>query len=71
MGTCVTITLFGEGKGDESIVVNRAFEEIRRVDELLSSFSTDSDVTRINRHAGNKAVHVSALVLDVIRAARM
>ena len=69
MGTFVTISVYDTKKEDHPFIVNRAFDEIHLVEELMSSFTTDSDVTLINRRADNDAVQVSPMVCEVVSAA--
>ena len=46
--------------------INSAISEINRVEKLLSTFSEDSEVNTINRHAGIKPVKVSAEIFKLI-----
>ncbi|MDP2689621.1 MAG: FAD:protein FMN transferase [Deltaproteobacteria bacterium] len=71
MGTLVQITLM---EGDESsyeAAANAAFDEISRLEGLLSSYRPESDVSRVSNAAGEKAVRVSPEVMEVIEEALM
>lgn len=46
-----------------------AFREMERIDFLMSSYREESEVRRINRHAGEKEVLVSPETLEVIERA--
>lgn len=47
----------------------KAFEEISRIENLLSSHKKGSDITNINQHAGVRAVKVSPETLAIIQRA--
>lgn len=49
-------------------VVRRAFEEIERLESLLSEWREDSDISKINAAAGKKPVKVSDDTLRVVDA---
>lgn len=65
MGTMVEITAIGS-KSDCQQAVKLAFEEFKRIDNLMSVYDKDSEISRINRAAGESAVQVSADTLAVI-----
>jgi thiamine biosynthesis lipoprotein len=70
MGTAIEITLIG---GDEEAVKKaafQAFQEIRRIEQLMSPWIEASDVTHINRSAGKEWVKVSHETLEVIQKAQ-
>lgn len=70
MGTVVTITVAGLSKGEADSAMDAAFEEIRRLEHLLTFFSQDSDLGRINAAAGEREVLVSAETIEVLAEAR-
>ncbi|NOZ69463.1 MAG: FAD:protein FMN transferase, partial [Deferribacteres bacterium] len=47
----------------------RGFAEIERLDGLLNYFSEDSEITAVNRAAGNRPVRVSRETLDIMKKA--
>jgi thiamine biosynthesis lipoprotein len=65
MSTIVEITAVGSRR-DCQRAVKLAFGEIKRIDRLMNVYSEDSEVSRINRAAGESAVEVSADTLEVI-----
>ena len=65
MGTFVTIM----APSDRLSAIEEAFGEIHRVEDLLSSFVPDSDVSRITRSAGKGSVEVAPETVDVISQA--
>jgi thiamine biosynthesis lipoprotein len=70
MGTGVEITLVGEDEESAQKAALQAFQEIRRIEYLMSHWIESSDVTRINRSAGNDGVKVSPETIEVIKRAQ-
>lgn len=68
MGTRITIAAEGAPE-----VVNRAldeaYSELHRVDQVLSTYRPDSEITRLNRHGGGSSITVSPLTARVIEEA--
>ncbi|KRD61333.1 thiamine biosynthesis protein ApbE [Flavobacterium sp. Root935] len=66
MGNNFTITVVAENekKGNENI--NLAIEEIRRIEKLLTTYSTDSQTNLINDNAGIQPVKVDLEVFNLI-----
>ncbi len=65
MSTIVEITAVGtEEESRQAMML--AFEEIRRIDGLMSVYNPDSEVSRVNEAAGEFAVRVSADTLEVV-----
>ncbi len=70
MGTTCAISLPAGPEIDAD--ADAAFDEIARVESLVSTWRTDSELSRINRAAPGTAVGVSAEVADLLdRAARL
>ena len=59
MGTVVEITLVGEDEEAVQKAVLQGFQEIKRIENLMSPWIESSDVARINRSAGKEWVKVS------------
>jgi len=70
MGTAVEITLMGESEELAQKAALQAFQEIRRIEYLMSPWIESSDVTRVNRSAGNDGVRVSPETVQVIKRAQ-
>ena len=70
MGTVVEITLMGESEESAQKAALRAFQEIKRIEHLMSPWIESSDVSRINRSAGNDGVKVSPETIEVIKRAQ-
>lgn len=69
MGTVVQLTLMegDEARFDEA--AEAAFAEIKRLEEIFSSYKEGSDVSRINRAAGKGLVEVDPELITVLRKA--
>ena len=65
MGTVVEITVYGGEEGEIDRAVESAFHEIDRLEAIFSSYRDDSDVSRINRRAGQGKVVVAPEVIKV------
>lgn len=65
MGTIVEITIMGGVDARFDMAAEKAFEEIKRLEGIFSSYSPSSDVSRISANAGEEPVKVSSEVIDV------
>jgi thiamine biosynthesis lipoprotein len=70
MGTVIEITLFGDHEEKANKAALQAFQEIKRIETLMSPWLDSSDVTRINRSAGVEWVQVSQETAEVIKKAK-
>ena len=59
MGSPFTIELYGQDRVPMEAAVDAAFEEVRRLDDLLSNYKKDSQWSEINRRAAERPVPVS------------
>jgi thiamine biosynthesis lipoprotein len=69
MGTIVEITLIGDEEETAKKAALQAFQEIKRIEHLMSPWIESSDVSRINRAAGKEWENVSPDTLKVIKKA--
>src|SRR5215831_12631936 len=67
MGTLVTITAVAENELIAQAAVSSGFAEIRRLDELLSTWIPTSELSRVNAAAGSAPVLVSPETLAVVQ----
>jgi len=70
MGTMIEIILMDDDEGSADQAVLQAFQEMKRIETLMSSWIDSSDVTRINRSAGKEWVKVSPETMEVIKKAK-
>jgi thiamine biosynthesis lipoprotein len=66
MDTLVTITVVADSEKKANKAMEKAFGEIGKLDALLNFFSDKSELSSVNRNAGNRPVKVSPETLEVI-----
>lgn len=59
MGSVYTIVAYGEDRSRMLATVDEAFEEVRRIDRMLSNYRADSELSRVNRDAAAAPVKVT------------
>ena len=67
MGTLVEITVSHPDPDVIQAVTTQAFDEMKRIEQLMSTYLPDSEISRINHAAGKEAIPVSPEVEEVIR----
>jgi thiamine biosynthesis lipoprotein len=68
MGTTFTVVAYDEDRRKLESSVDQAFEEVRRLDALLSNYRKDSEWSRVNRDAADKPVPVSGELFRLLAA---
>jgi thiamine biosynthesis lipoprotein len=66
MGTLVTITAVSPNQDVGNRAMQVAFEEIKRLEQLLSTWRSDSELSRVNQEAGRRPVQVSSETLELV-----
>jgi FAD:protein FMN transferase len=66
MGTVYEIAAYDESPDHASVVIDKAFAEVVRLDSMLSNYSPNSDLSRLNREAHFHQVKVPADLYNVI-----
>ena len=69
MGTLVKITAVARSESVAQAAATAGFAEIRRLEELLSTWIPTSELSRVNAAAGAMPVHVSPETLTVVQRA--
>jgi len=67
MGTFAHIVAVAEDSGTAKECVRAALEEIRKVDDLMSDYKSDSEISQVNRDAAKMAVRVSESTYEVLQ----
>ncbi len=67
MDTKVDVTLFGVSSQEATAVANEMFEEMERLENILSRHISGSDISRINDAAGKNWVSVEPETVDVLK----
>jgi thiamine biosynthesis lipoprotein len=70
MGTVIEITLIGDNEEEANKAALQAFQEVKRIEQLMSPKIESGDVFRINQSCGKKGVKVSKETLEVIKRAQ-
>jgi FAD:protein FMN transferase len=70
MGTVIEITLMGDHEEQENKAALQAFQEIKRIEQLMSPKIESGDVFRINQSSGKDRVKISKETLEVIKKAQ-
>jgi thiamine biosynthesis lipoprotein len=70
MGTVVDLTMWTNDDAGAAGAAKTAFAEFERVDRMMSSWLTESDVAKINSSAGSKAIKVDPEVMKLILRAQ-
>jgi len=65
LDTLVEIKAYGRNKGKVEKAVDKAFQEMKRIEKLLNNYDPKSEISRLNRKAG-KAIPVSAETFEVV-----
>jgi thiamine biosynthesis lipoprotein len=67
MGTVIEITLLSDDEEATPKAALRAFQEIKRIEQLMSSWIETSDVSRLSRSAGKEWIKVSSETFEVLQ----
>ncbi len=70
MGTAITVFLWTDDELAAAKAAEAAFAEMRRIDGVMTTWTPDSEVSRINASAGKKPVAVSDETFTVIARAQ-
>jgi thiamine biosynthesis lipoprotein len=67
MGTLVSITAVGRTHDESNEAITAGFQEIKRIEQLLSTWIPSSELSKVNAAAGKSAVKVSLETMAVVR----
>jgi thiamine biosynthesis lipoprotein len=68
MGTTYSVVTYGQDRFKMQAAVELAFDEVRRLDELLSNYRPKSEWSEVNRTASDRPVQVSKELFDLLAA---
>ncbi len=68
MGSTYSVVLYGEDRSKLESASEAAFEEVRRLDSLLSNYKPESEWSQVNRDAAKTPVVVSRELFDLLTA---
>jgi thiamine biosynthesis lipoprotein len=66
MGNAFEITVVSDDENSANEHIDKAIDEIRRIEKLLTTFSEESQTNLINRNAGIEPVKVDWEIFDLI-----
>jgi thiamine biosynthesis lipoprotein len=68
MGSTYSIAIYGNDRVEMEAAADAAFDEVQRLDEMLSNYKPDSEWSEVNRHAAEKPVKVSPELFQLLSA---
>jgi thiamine biosynthesis lipoprotein len=66
MGSTYSVVLYGQDPREMEAAIDAAFDEVERLDELLSNYKPHSEWSRVNREAGERPVRISPELFELI-----
>ncbi|MFH1717595.1 MAG: FAD:protein FMN transferase [Planctomycetota bacterium] len=67
MGTFARVVAIAEDSGTAQECIRAGLAEIHRVDELMSDYKSDSEISRVNRDAAGEPVQVGEWTYEVLK----
>ncbi|MEW5980053.1 MAG: FAD:protein FMN transferase [Acidobacteriota bacterium] len=68
MACTYTIVVYGRDERQLPLIVKAAFEEVDRIDDLMSNYKPDSPISEINRHAASQPVSTDLELFKFLQA---
>jgi thiamine biosynthesis lipoprotein len=69
MGTRIAVDLWADNQALADQALDRVFNEMRRIDQSMSTYKPDSEVSRVNATAAQAPVVISAELFDLLTTA--
>jgi thiamine biosynthesis lipoprotein len=70
MGTSVDMKIWTDREGAAKAAMDDAYAEIKRIEEMMTTWKETSEVSKINATAGGAATSISPDLVDVLQGAR-
>ncbi len=70
MGTRITVELWSEDKDKANVAIDAVLDEMRHVDESMSTYKPTSEVSRVNAAAAAGPMHISRELFDLLTTAK-
>jgi thiamine biosynthesis lipoprotein len=70
MGATYTVALYGQERSQMEAAVEEAFDEVRRLDRMLSNYRANSELSEVNRYAAERPVKVTPEFFQLLAACR-
>lgn len=68
MGSTYSIAVYGDDRVRMEAAVDAAFDEVRRLDDLLSNYKPESEWSQVNRYAAERPVKISPELFRLLSA---
>lgn len=68
MGSAYSVVVYGEDRTRMEEAVDAAFEEVHRLDQMLSNYKPESELSEINRNAAERPVQVTQEMFNLLAA---
>jgi len=68
MGSTYSIAIYGNDRVEMEAAVDAAFDEVHRLDEMLSNYKPDSEWSEVNRHAAERPMKISPELFQLLSA---
>lgn len=69
MGSQFEITVLAKDSVQANIYIDRAISEIARIENLISEWNPDSQISEVNHNAGIKPIEVNSEVFNLTKDA--
>jgi len=66
MGSTYSIAIYGTDRVEMEAAVDAAFDEVQRLDQMLSNYKPDSEWSGVNRHAAEKPMKISPELFQLL-----
>ena len=67
MWTVVDIVAYHPSRADAEAAIAKALDEVKRLDDVLSNYEPESDISKLVRDARNKSVAVDSSLFEIIQ----
>jgi thiamine biosynthesis lipoprotein len=68
MGSAYSVVVYGEDRTRMEAAVDAAFAEVQRLDDMLSNYKPESELSEVNRKAGESAVEITPEFFGLLRS---
>jgi FAD:protein FMN transferase len=69
MGTRITVELWSEDPAKADKAIDAVLDEMRHIDETMSTYKPTSEVSQVNAHAAEGPMHISKELFDLLTTA--
>jgi FAD:protein FMN transferase len=69
MGTRITVEIWSEDHAKADQAIDAVLDEMRHIDESMSTYKPTSEVSQVNAHAADGAMHISKELFDLLTTA--